>query len=151
MAFFTEIAMQIDIDFEVYKALTSMRRAEEHAYNDVLRELLSLPPREVKVVEAVGTAVGTSSAVAVGLAVKAQGLHSRGLFLPEGTELRAIYKGSEYHAVVKNGIIDNHAGDTFASPSAAAGAITETTVNGWRFWEAKRPNDLNWYRLDQLP
>ncbi len=143
--------MHIDIDFDVYKTLTSMRRAEEHTYNDVLRELLSLPPRESKIIEAAGTAAGASSTVAIGQTMRAQGLHSRGLFLPEGTELRAVYKGSEYHAIVKNGAIDNHAGQTFSSPSAAAGAITETTVNGWRFWEAKRPSDLNWYRLDQLP
>jgi predicted CopG family antitoxin len=143
--------MQIDIDFEVYKALTTMRRAEEHSYNDVLRELLSLPPREAKIVEATGISIGTSSALAVGEAVRARGLHSRGLFLPEGTELRAIYKGASYWAVVRSGVIENGAGETFGSPSAAAGAITETTVNGWRFWEAKRPNDLNWYRLDQLP
>ena len=35
-----------------------------------------------------------------------------------------------------------------ASPSAAAGAITETTVNGWRFWEGRLPGDKGWRRLD---
>ncbi len=143
--------MQIEIDFEVYKALTIMRRAEEHSYNDVLRELLALPPREAKIVEAAGSVVATSGVAGINEVIRSQGLHSRGLFLPEGTELRATYKGTEYHAIVKGGVIDNYGGISFSSPSAAASAITETTVNGWRFWEAKRPNDFNWHRLDQLP
>lgn len=32
----------IDVDFEVYKALTIRRETEEMTYNDVLRHLLSL-------------------------------------------------------------------------------------------------------------
>lgn len=38
--------MQIDIDFEVFKALTALRHNETHSYNSVLRELLKLDPAE---------------------------------------------------------------------------------------------------------
>ena len=149
--------MQIEIDFEVYKILTAMRRTEEHSYNDVLRELLSLPPRRSDNGE-VFARVAAANRSAVDAFAKGHletgalpGLHSRGLYLPDGSELRATYKGSHYRASVKDGVIVSSGGKTFTSPSAAAGAITETTVNGWRFWEAKRPNDIAWYRLDQLP
>ena len=33
----------IEIDFDVYKALTMKRTSQEVTYNDVLRELLDLP------------------------------------------------------------------------------------------------------------
>jgi hypothetical protein len=35
--------MQIDIDFEVYKALTALRGSESDSYNAVIRRLLGLP------------------------------------------------------------------------------------------------------------
>lgn len=34
----------IDIDFDVYKALTMRREKEEMSYNDVLRQMLGLAP-----------------------------------------------------------------------------------------------------------
>ena len=35
--------MQIDIDFEVFKALTALRQSEADSYNGVIRRLLGLP------------------------------------------------------------------------------------------------------------
>lgn len=35
--------MQIDIDFEVFKALTALRQSESDSYNGVIRRLLGLP------------------------------------------------------------------------------------------------------------
>ncbi len=141
--------MQIDVDFDVYKSLTSKRLAEDHSYNDVLRELLGLPQLRQVVAQPVGIAVENSTALALAVA-PASGLHTRGLFLPNGTKLRALYKGSQYEAAVGNGVIAMASGKAFTSPSAAASAITQTTVNGWRFWEAMRPNDLSWQRLESL-
>jgi hypothetical protein len=144
--------MQIDVDFEVYKALTAMRQSENHGYNDVLRELLNLSPKIVHHLQAQGAATGVPSGSGPSLNVNPiPGLHSRGLFLPEGTELRATYKGAQYFGQVRDGVIFSQGGKMFTSPSSAASSITKTTVNGWRFWEAKRPNDLSWHRLDQLP
>jgi hypothetical protein len=133
--------MQIDVDFDVFKALTAMRRAENHTYNDVLRELLDIKD---------SSNISEKSDISDEL-TQDFGLHSRGLFLPENTKLKAVYKGKEYHARVRDGMIVNKTGTTFTSPSGAASSITQTTVNGWRFWQAKRPNDTDWHRLDQLP
>ncbi|WP_438727808.1 hypothetical protein ACR9YC_11590 [Parasphingorhabdus sp. DH2-15] len=136
--------MEIQVDFDVFKALTAMRRAENHTYNDVLRELLGI---SISCSESTKSTEKTPNPEVTHI----DGLHSRGLFLPEDTRLKAVYKGREYYARVKDGAIINKAGKTFTSPSGAASSITETTVNGWRFWQAKRPNDADWYRLDQLP
>lgn len=128
--------MQIDIDFEVFKALTALRKRESHTYNDVLRDLLKL---------------GASPNQTVGQSSPAKGLLLRnGLFLPDGTRLRVTYKGIEYLAEVKNGRWIDQAGTEHASPSSAAHHITHTNVNGWRFWEAKRPSDTEWRKLDAL-
>jgi hypothetical protein len=128
--------MQIDIDFEVFKALTALRKRESHTYNDVLRDLLRLKP-----------AADESSAPSA----SPKGLLLRGgLFLPDGTRLRVTYKGIEYLAEIRNGRWIDQAGTEHASPSAAAQHITKTNVNGWRFWEAKRPSDVDWRKLDTL-
>ncbi|HEX8512238.1 MAG TPA: hypothetical protein VF688_03950 [Allosphingosinicella sp.] len=128
--------MQIDIDFEVFKALTSLRKRESHTYNDVLRELLKLKPS--------GDESPASVALSKGLLLRG------GLFLPDGTRLRVTYRGIEYLAEIKNGRWVDQAGTEHASPSAAAQHITKTNVNGWRFWEAKRPSDVDWRKLDVL-
>lgn len=41
-----ESVRQIEIDFEVYKALVGQLESESDSYNDALRRLLSLPPRQ---------------------------------------------------------------------------------------------------------
>jgi hypothetical protein len=131
--------MQIDIDFEVYKSLTARRQRESHTYNDVLREMLELPPS------------GNPAATDNGRSGPRKGLLLRnGLFLPDGTRLRVTYKGIEYVAEIKNERWIDQSGTEHASPSAAAHHITRTNVNGWRFWEAKRPNDTEWRKLDAL-
>tara|TARA_B100001765_G_C19376565_1_gene281537 strand:- start:208 stop:585 length:378 start_codon:yes stop_codon:yes gene_type:complete len=120
--------MQIEIDFEVFKALTSRRQSETHSYNDVLREILGLEP----------AAVQTSHGRALG-----------GRFLPNGTELRARYKGQVYSAeIVSEKFV--HDGKTYSSASAAAKAVTGTNVNGLQFWEVKRPGDVDWKSLKSL-
>ena len=131
--------MQIDIDFEVFKELTALRKRESHTYNDVIRELLGLGP------SAAEAFVGRLLA-----GKEEKGLRLRNLFLPDGTRLRVTYKGIEYLAEIKDGRWIDQAGAEHASPSAAAHHITGTNVNGWRFWEAKRPSDSDWRKLDAL-
>jgi hypothetical protein len=70
--------------------------------------------------------------------------------LPEGTKLRATYKGRTYWAEIKNGNWLGEDRKERRSPSDAAGAISGTNVNGWRFWYAQRPGDPEWHRLDEL-
>jgi hypothetical protein len=137
---------QIDIDFDVFKALTALRQSEHHTYNEVLRDLLGLE-------RTFGRKLGDSMSVmtrALGPA-GGSGFVSRGLYLPEGTMLRAKYKGVRFTASITNGRWRDADGNEHGSPSAAAQAITHTNVNGLRFWEAKRPSDVDWRRLDALP
>lgn len=145
--------MQIEIDFDVYKALTARRVHERHTYNDVLRELLDLGPALVPEAHP-GSFQGVMAQVADHFSRNLIGppgsFVSRGLHLPDGTKLRARYKGSLYYAAIVDGCwVDEH-GKQHSSPSSAATDITGTNVNGLRFWEAMRPADTEWRRLDML-
>lgn len=58
---------------------------------------------------------------------------------PDGTVLRAVHKGEPHTLTVLRGggrPCYEHDGTTYRSPSAAAKAITGTSVNGWKFWRA---------------
>lgn len=128
---------QIEVDFDVFKALTARRETESHTYNDVLRELLKLESSSIDVVRAppkaeVGRIIG-------------------GRFLPDGTILRAKYKGAFYLASIKNGEWVSDSGQAYESASAAARGVTKNSVNGLTFWEAKRPSDTEWITLKSVP
>lgn len=133
---------QIDIDFEVWKELTVRRTHESHSYNEVLRDLLGLKP-----------GLGRQMADALG-PVHSPGKYKsfalRGGELVEGTQLRAVYKGQEHLAYIRDGRWVDAEGGEHSSPSAAASAICGTNVNGLRFWHAKRPTDREFTRLDIL-
>jgi hypothetical protein len=145
---------QIEIDFEVFKALTALRRSETHTYNQVIRELLDIDkgvavrddPQFIKNMKALAALpdLVVRSGPTTGFAL-------RGLILPNGTLLRATHKGSSYQAMILDGEWVGEDGKTHTSPSSAASAITGNNVNGWRFWQAKRPSDSDWRNLDMLP
>ena len=164
--------MQIEIDFEVFKALTSLRESESDSYNAVVRRLLALPtmPSSFANLDS-----GIRNALAGYSAKPKSGLfgtsrnalapdESSGSILagllggtwfgnihfPNGTKFRATYKGRSYHAEIRNGLWIGEDGLTRTSPSDAARAITETNVNGWRFWLVQLPDDPTWRRLDEL-
>ena len=121
--------MQIEIDFDVFKALTGQRQSENHSYNDVLRGLLGLPEAADHTLR--GRDVG-------------------GRFLPNGTELRSRHKGNIHIAeIISERLV--YEGRTFPSASSAARAVTGTNVNGLTFWEVKRPGDVDWRKLSALP
>jgi hypothetical protein len=82
-----------------------------------------------------------------GLGGPEAGFYSRGLWLPNGTRLRARYKQRLFEARIADGKWVDTVGNEHTSPSAAAAAITSTNVNGLHFWEAKRPTDHGWRRL----
>lgn len=121
----------IEIDFDVFKALTLRRESEATTYNDVLRKMLGLPDLP----SAPSSWQG--------------GWTWKGVTLPDNTELRAQHKGRQYTARIENGewIQD---GQTQRSPSAAAYLITQSGINGWSFWQVKRPGDLDWQPLENL-
>jgi hypothetical protein len=123
----------IDVDFEVFKALTARRTTESDTYNDVIRRLLMLNPTS-----------------ASGEVRAESGCVMRGVRFPEGTLFSVTYKGRTFEGSVRNGVWTGSDGVTYSSPSRAAHAITGNNVNGWRFWLAKRPNDIDWKRLDEF-
>lgn len=54
-----------------------------------------------------------------------------------GTRFSRTYKGETYtmEVVSQEGRIGYKVGqEIYSSPTAAAGVITDTTVNGWKFW-----------------
>jgi hypothetical protein len=119
----------IEIDFDVYKALTLRRPTEEVTYSDILREVLGLS--QAKNYRPNGVLPSTGEWV------------SKGVRFPSGTEFRATYKGETYHGKVEAGALLVN-GKRFDSPSAAAVSITENPVNGWTFWECRFPGQSRW-------
>jgi Restriction Enzyme Adenine Methylase Associated len=125
----------IEVDFDVFKALTARRPTEEVSENDVLRQLLRLPRR--------------SPQTAGPDAPTPDDWVTKGVRLPAGTELRATYKGQTYLARVAAGALVLE-GRRFDSPSAAAMSITRHPVNGWTFWECRLPGQGRWLKLKAL-
>lgn len=127
----------IEIDFEVFKALTAKRASEAVTYNDVIRDLLGLSQKDPKASNP--SSAGSNSAWIY-----------KGIRFPEGTEFRAAYKGVTHHASVKGGVFVDEHGNVRNSPSEAACAITQTSVNGWNFWECRLPGATKWRPLKAL-
>jgi len=125
----------IEIDFDVYKALTARRPSEDVTENDVLRQLLHLPRESTSATPANGPTPGDWV--------------TKGVRLPAGTELRATYKGQSYLARVAEGALVLN-GKRFDSPSAAAMSITQHPVNGWTFWQCRLPGQGRWTVLREL-
>jgi hypothetical protein len=74
---------------------------------------------------------------------------SKGVRFPVGTEFRASYKGRVHTGRVENDALTVN-GKKFDSPSAAAMSITDSAVNGWRFWECKLPGKSGWQLIESL-
>lgn len=119
----------IEVDFDVFKALTMRRPSEDVSENDVLRQLLGLPSR--------GSATMPAPVPAPGDWI------TKGVRFPAGTEFRTSYKGQTYLARVEGGALVLN-GKRFDSPSAAAMAVTGNPVNGWTFWECRLPGQGGW-------
>lgn len=141
----------VPVGLTVYKALTA-RLEEGLSYDDVLRELLALdsvvepePDDPLGLLE-----FGDGFQRAIHAQSGRGGFFSRGLWLPDGTRLRARYKQRQFLAEIREGNWVDESGRRHTSPSAAATSITHTNVNGLRFWEAMRPLDTVWRRLDAL-
>jgi Restriction Enzyme Adenine Methylase Associated len=126
---------QIDIDFEVFKELTSRRPSEDVTYNDVVRELLKLP-RPLKSVKS--TTNGHRPWIVSDTS------------FPPGTEFTADYKGKTFSGLVKDGKLELSDGSKFSTPSAAAVHITNTNVNGWRFWRCRLPGSPQYVLIERL-
>ena len=128
----------IDVDFEAYKQLTVRRATEDVTYNDVIRELLGLGPSALapRAESVDGQSPGDWVA--------------KGVRFPVGTDFRANYKGQIHAARVEGGSLVLSNGKRFASPSAAAVAITGSAQNGWRFWECRLPGRSSWQLIESM-
>lgn len=125
----------IEVDFDVYKALTMRRPSEFVTENDVLRELLGFSPKNPSTEKA-------------GSPVPGDWL-TKGVRFPVGTEFRANYRGQTHLARVDAGALVLNS-ERFDTPSAAAMSITKNPVNGWTFWECRLPGQSSWQIIRAL-
>ena len=125
----------IEVDFDVFKALTLRRPTEDVSENDVLRGLLGLPAKRP------GAAAPPAPAPNDWIV--------KGVRFPSGTEFRATYKGQTHLGRVEGGALVL-SGRRYDTPSAAAMSITGNPVNGWTFWEARSPGEAGWKMIKSL-
>jgi predicted CopG family antitoxin len=166
--------VQIEISFDVFQVLTALRTSEADSYNDVIRRLLELPSgnSENAIISRLESNIRLMKDNPEAFAepaklefseeyrasraqdqLKERYLHGAwfgNTALPLGTKLRATYKGQTFYAEIKDRKWIGEDGIVRNSPSDAANAISNTNVNGWRFWYAQLPGDPSWRRLDEL-
>lgn len=145
--------MQIEVDFDVYKALTLRRKDEADSYSDVIRRLLQIAYEEKTTGEVPPDQTWPGKVGRIGQLAGLDDLDGAWIgkvFFPEQTRFRATYKGQTFRAAIKGERWIGEDGVSHSSPSEAASAISGTKVNGWRFWYARRPEDDDWRRLDEF-
>ena len=135
----------IEIDFDIHQMIELERRGFDEPQYLALRRLLKLPdPKDDQ------ESQETTSEATIGRAWSGKGVE-----LPHGTKLRMEYNGRIFRGQIDNGewvIEDNKS----KSPSDAAGSVARTkdgkrpSLNGWNYWEVKRPTDKNWRALNNL-
>jgi len=129
--------MQIEISFQNWQRLTNLLESERDSYDMVIERLVADRMAKMR----------TRPMVQRG----APELTIKGVSLPNGTILRATFKGKSYFAEILEGRwFDRETGASRNSPSQAAMAITGTVTNGWLFWEVRRPEDNDWVPLGEL-
>ena len=142
---------QVEVDFEVFKALFSHLENEQDSFNEVIRRLVGLPATEATLpfgeTELPGLPIPAQGGL---LNYQTGGVWFSNVFFQNGTNFRATYKGKTYRARIQNSQWIDELGIVRTSPSDAATAITQTNVNGWRFWFVRRPQDEDWQRMDAL-
>ena len=134
----------IEIDFDVHRCIENERRSFAESPNDALRRLLRLP-----------AASGSSKALASPSAVHQGSWSAKGVSLQNGTLVRMDYNQRRYEGAIVDGkwVIG---AKSFDSPSGAASGVgltkggRTTRLDGWKYWEVKRPGDENWVLLGSL-
>lgn len=134
----------IEIDFDVHQKIELARTCFDESPNDALRRLLGLAdkPREL-------------DRPAPNATLDGRPWSWKGVTLPHGTELRMGYNGREYSGVVSDGswLVE---GQKASSPSKAAKLVARTkdgsepSLNGWIYWQVKRPGERAWKPLQSL-
>jgi hypothetical protein len=127
----------IEVDFDVFKAITARRAREDVTENDVLRSLLALPPKRGPAQPATTDVPDEGDWIV------------KGIRFPAGTEFRASHKGQTWLGRVERGALVVN-GKRFDTPSAAAVFITKSPANGWTFWECRLPGQASWQIIKGL-
>ncbi|WP_341743063.1 DUF4357 domain-containing protein [Azonexus hydrophilus] len=137
----------IEIDFDVFKKLTTLRETETVSYNDVIRRLLNMPqsPQNTEAAPLITkqqdlTPVKPTQFEGPGAWVV------KDVVFPSGTEFRATHKGRVILGRVETGALVVN-GKRYETPSSAASDLTNTSVNGWIFWECKKPGSASWQMI----
>jgi hypothetical protein len=131
---------KIEIDIEIYRLIESNRLSFEESENEILKRILLNTKKSDGFIP---VDVQKHTWVSGG------GLLWKGVFLKNGLKLQKEYKGQLFKAeVINNQIVFNNS--SFHSPSAAAIAVTGTSVNGWVFWEYFNSEKNEWEILDKL-
>src|SRR3546814_21013403 len=113
--------MQIEVDFDVYKALTLLRRNEEDSYNDVVRRLLNIAEEAPNLLDCdenlkpVGI-IPEDQIARLLAGLDAPGVWMGNVFLPDGTTFRATYKGQTFRAEIKEQRWQDEEGNVRHSP-----------------------------------
>lgn len=128
----------IDIDFEVFKALTARRGTADTTENDVLRELLGLKG------SAGAPRTGQTEETSGGLEVWT----SEGVNFRVGTRLQHRFRGGRIvqAQVTPQGV--EYDGKPYGGLSPAAAAASGHQANGWQFWEVEGRS--GWRKADSL-
>lgn len=135
----------ITIDFDIHKLIVNESRNFAETPNTVLRRLLGLS--ELKE-QTNGHSKEEHSPIKGAWTGK-------GVTLPAATKLRLEYRGHQHFGVIKDAswFVD---GEYYKSPSAAAGGCARTkkgtrpSLDGWNYWQVKRPGDERWLSLKAL-
>ena len=133
----------IEIDFDIHKLIEAERRSFAEAPYMVLRRLLKLGDAK------------DASKTRLHSHADSDAWTGKGVKLPAGTKLRMEYRGREHFGVIQDSswVVE---GMKFKSPSAAAGGVARTkdgkspSLDGWKYWQVKRPGDPGWIALDTL-
>ena len=128
----------IEIDFDVHKKIESERTSFSDSANDELRRLLRI-----------GAA---KDQVSLELS---RSWSDMGVVLPHGTQVRMSYNGRTHSGLICDGkwVVE---GKEHSKPSPAASAVAvtkrgrKTQLDGWKYWEAKRPGDDDWQSIAEL-
>jgi hypothetical protein len=135
--------MQIEVSFEIWKRLTALLVSERDTYDAAVSRLLDGISEQ--------SVIASCDRLSAPVEIRGEGAFYKNVFLPDGTELRATYRGRTYLAkIVASRWIDLENNEPRNSPSQAAFFITGSGVNGWRFWLVRRPEDGKWQTLDSL-
>lgn len=134
----------IEIDVEVYRFLESRRTSFAQTHNDILRGLADLKP------------IAPASPNSSDNSANEQGSWSwKGVTLPNGTKLRMSYNGQTHAGEIVQGAW-HVGGAIYRTPSAAAGGVARSkkgapvSLDGWGYWEVKKPDGDRWIKIDEL-